>query len=76
MNGILWSVPVDLPQRRRSCQNLVCGYSECQEAGRSLKEKAISQFKSLIVIPRYGNTLPLLFSILLTGMFLKNEKYA
>ena len=75
MNGILWSVPVDLPQRRRSCQNLVCGYSEYQEAGRSLKEKAI-KFKSLIVIPRYGNTLPLLLLILLTHVFLKNEKYA
>lgn len=47
----LWSVPVYLPQRRRSCQNLVCIYSECQGASHSLKETVIQfNLKSLIVI--------------------------
>lgn len=74
----LWSVPVYLPQRRRSCQNLVCIYSECQGASHSLKETVI-QFnrKSLIVLMiNIREDLALLFSILLAyiNIFKEREK--
>ena len=72
----LWSVPVYLPQRRRSCQNLVCIYSECQGASHSLKETVIQfNLKSLIVLMiNIREDLALLFSILLAHIHIFKER--